>query len=43
MTMLEEKKKGRQIERAKLYEVVYSHKDGTAVTAKTKANIVSII
>ena len=41
--MLEEKKKERQIERAKHYEVVYSHKDGTAVTVKMEANIVSII
>ena len=37
------KKKGRKIERAKLYEVVYSHKDCTTVTAKAEANIVSII
>ena len=43
MTMLQEKKKGRQIERAKLNKVVYSHKDGTTMTAKANANIVSII
>ncbi|KAK9986771.1 hypothetical protein SO802_031722 [Lithocarpus litseifolius] len=39
MADLLEKRKGRQIERAELYEVVYSHKDGTAVTTKVEANI----
>ncbi|KAK9988493.1 hypothetical protein SO802_028732 [Lithocarpus litseifolius] len=33
------KKKGRQLERGKMYEVAYSHREGTVVNATTGANI----
>ena len=42
LTMLEAKKKGRQLERGKMYEVAYSHHDGTTVNATMAANIVSL-
>nr|POE51475.1 nad(p)h dehydrogenase (quinone) fqr1 [Quercus suber] len=32
-------KKGRQIERGEMYEVAYSHRDGTAVNETAEANI----
>ena len=43
MTMLQEKNNGKPVERAVLYEKVYSHKDGTTIITKAVANIVSII
>ncbi|KAL0012240.1 hypothetical protein SO802_007348 [Lithocarpus litseifolius] len=35
------KERGKQLERGELYEVAYSHRDGTAVSATAQANIVS--
>ncbi|KAL0011289.1 hypothetical protein SO802_006397 [Lithocarpus litseifolius] len=33
------KERGKQLERGELYEVAYSHRDGTAVNATAQANI----
>ena len=42
LTMLYVNKKGRQLERGGMYEVVYSHRDGVTVNATVEANIVNL-